>query len=101
MSRPALQRFAACWGNGDFGRLGHGPNCSPEWVPRVVAALADMNISAVEAGGAHTAVLAGALSLCNAKLIAQCKGGQNSASRCVWLAANLFSSGSDHDKSGC
>ncbi len=60
MSRPALQRFAACWGNGDFGRLGHGPKCSPEWVPRVVAALADMNISAVQAGGAHTAVLAGA-----------------------------------------
>ena len=59
MSRPALQRFAACWGNGDFGRLGHGPDCSPQWVPRVVAALADMNISAIAAGGAHTAVLAG------------------------------------------
>ena len=59
MPRPALQRFAACWGNGDFGRLGHGPKCIPEWVPRVVAALADMNVSAVEAGGAHTAVLAG------------------------------------------
>ena len=58
-SAPVLQRFAACWGNGDFGRLGHGVDCLPEQVPRLVAALADLQISQVAAGGAHTAVLAG------------------------------------------
>lgn len=58
-SGPILQRFAACWGNGDFGRLGHGAECLSEETPRLVAALADMKISQVAAGGAHTAVLAG------------------------------------------
>ena len=60
-SKRALQRFVACWGNGDFGRLGHGVECLSEEAPRLVSALADMQISHVSAGGAHTAVLAGAL----------------------------------------
>lgn len=58
-SGRVLQRFAACWGNGDFGRLGHGLECLSEETPRLVGALADMQISQVAAGGAHTAVLAG------------------------------------------
>jgi hypothetical protein len=50
-----LTRLAAAWGNGQFGRLGHGSQSS-ELFPRVIPHLA---ASSVSAGGAHTAVVTG------------------------------------------
>lgn len=52
-----LTRVLATWGNGDFGRLGHGVECVSEELPRVVAALRDHNVLQVACGGAHTAVV--------------------------------------------
>lgn len=57
MSRPASSKLLATWGNGDFGRLGHGLGCVSEQVPRVVAALRDKRVAQVACGGAHTAVV--------------------------------------------
>lgn len=58
MSR-AVQRFLACWGNGDYGRLGLGLACASQALPTVCTALADMDVSSVATGGAHTVVTAG------------------------------------------
>jgi hypothetical protein len=52
-----LTRLVAAWGNGQFGRLGHGSQSS-ELFPRVIPHLA---ASSVSAGGAHTAVITGTL----------------------------------------
>lgn len=52
----ALQRLAACWGNGQFGRLGLGSQDS-ELFPRVIPQL--LGVMSVAAGGAHTAVVTG------------------------------------------
>eukprot|EP00192_Tetraselmis_astigmatica_P004376 CAMPEP_0117652148 /NCGR_PEP_ID=MMETSP0804-20121206/2473_1 /TAXON_ID=1074897 /ORGANISM="Tetraselmis astigmatica, Strain CCMP880" /LENGTH=429 /DNA_ID=CAMNT_0005458177 /DNA_START=95 /DNA_END=1385 /DNA_ORIENTATION=- len=52
-----LRRLAATWGNADYGRLGHGKVLS-RTRPRVIAELCGIDVKAVEAGGAHTAVLA-------------------------------------------
>jgi hypothetical protein len=53
------RRVVACWGNGDFGRLGHGSGCLSEEIPRVVASLANQVITSIACGGAHTAVVSG------------------------------------------
>eukprot|EP00959_Pyramimonas_sp_CCMP1952_P137624 2880350-Pyramimonas_sp.AAC.1 len=50
--------WVATWGNGDFGRLGHEGRWS-EVYPRKVAALDDIDVKEVCAGGAHTAVVSG------------------------------------------
>lgn len=52
MVMTRLTRLVAAWGNGQFGRLGHGSQSS-ELFPRVIPHLA---ASSVSAGGAHTAV---------------------------------------------
>jgi alpha-tubulin suppressor-like RCC1 family protein len=44
------------WGFGEAGRLGHGESLD-ELVPRAVAALDDIRLCAVSAGGAHTAAV--------------------------------------------
>jgi alpha-tubulin suppressor-like RCC1 family protein len=53
------QKVLACWGNGDFGRLGHGLPCTSELIPRVVSALAGQYVVRVACGGAHTAAVTG------------------------------------------
>eukprot|EP00884_Botryococcus_braunii_P015207 jgi/Botrbrau1/236/Bobra.0022s0212.1 len=58
-TRVAARRVLASWGNGDFGRLGHGSPCTAETRPRVVNALAGQEVVQVACGGAHTAVVAG------------------------------------------
>jgi alpha-tubulin suppressor-like RCC1 family protein len=54
-----LSRLLATWGNGQHGRLGHGPGTGSELFPRVVTALAGSNVLQVACGGAHTAVVTG------------------------------------------
>lgn len=51
-----LARLVATWGNGQFGRLGHGSQSS-ELFPRIIPQL--QGVTAVSAGGAHTAVVTG------------------------------------------
>lgn len=51
-----LTRLVACWGNGQFGRLGNGTQSS-ELFPRVIPQL--LGALAVSAGGAHTAAVTG------------------------------------------
>lgn len=53
------RRVLATWGNGDFGRLGHGLPLAAEELPRVVSGLAGEEIVAVACGGAHTAAVTG------------------------------------------
>jgi len=53
-----MKRLLATFGNGQFGRLGHGSE-SNELFPRVLSALTDVKVTAVAAGGAHTAAVAG------------------------------------------
>ena len=65
MVKRAARKLLACWGNGDFGRLGHGAACLSEELPRVVSSLADCTLTAVACGSAHTAVLGGILRLSN------------------------------------
>lgn len=57
--QSVARRVLATWGNGDFGRLGHGTPFAAEAVPRVVSGLAGEEIAAVACGGAHTAVVTG------------------------------------------
>eukprot|EP00775_Hariotina_reticulata_P010632 gene10632-10790_t len=52
-----MKRLLATFGNGQFGRLGHGSE-SNELFPRVVSALTGIKVTAVAAGGAHTAAVA-------------------------------------------
>ena len=55
----AARRIVATYGNGDFGRLGHGLTCISQVIPRVISALASYDVKAVDCGGAHTAVVTG------------------------------------------
>ncbi|XP_014524438.1 ultraviolet-B receptor UVR8 isoform X2 [Vigna radiata var. radiata] len=55
-SRVAGKRFAALWGNGDYGRLGLG-NLNSQWKPVVCTALRNENLKAIACGGAHTLFL--------------------------------------------
>ena len=54
-----MRRVVASWGNGDFGRLGHGQACLSEEVPKLCAMLSEIGAQQVACGGAHTAVVAG------------------------------------------
>lgn len=58
-ANKAVGRLLACWGNGDYGRLGHGIQCFPETTPRVCSALTDLRMASVACGGAHTVAIAG------------------------------------------
>ncbi|KAL5714539.1 HECT-type E3 ubiquitin transferase [Ranunculus cassubicifolius] len=49
-------RFAALWGNGDYGRLGLG-NLDSQWSPTICRGLDDQNVKAISCGGAHTLFL--------------------------------------------
>ena len=67
MVRPgytSCQRLLACWGNGDFGRLGHGANNLGESLPRVCSYLSDLRVAHVSCGGAHTVAVSGTLHGC-------------------------------------
>ncbi|KAL3640480.1 hypothetical protein CASFOL_015448 [Castilleja foliolosa] len=52
------KRFAAVWGNGDFGRLGLG-NLESKWRPSPIlpAAFGDQGLKEIACGGAHTLFL--------------------------------------------
>lgn len=58
------KRFAAVWGNGDFGRLGLG-NLESQWRPKPIspAAFDDQSLKEIACGGAHTLFLTGELLL--------------------------------------
>ncbi|KAL9313864.1 hypothetical protein ACSQ67_019316 [Phaseolus vulgaris] len=56
-SREAAgKRFAALWGNGDYGRLGLG-NLDSQWKPVVCSAFRNQTLKAISCGGAHTLFL--------------------------------------------
>ena len=63
-SRTCCQRLLACWGNGDFGRLGHGKSSLGESIPRVCSYLSDLNIAHASCGGAHTVAVSGNMHAC-------------------------------------
>ncbi|KAL2347162.1 hypothetical protein Fmac_001162 [Flemingia macrophylla] len=50
------QRFAALWGNGDFGRLGLG-SLDSQWKPVLCPAFPNQSLKAIACGGAHTLFL--------------------------------------------
>ncbi|KAK9291600.1 hypothetical protein L1049_019549 [Liquidambar formosana] len=50
------KRFAALWGNGDYGRLGLG-SLESRWRPVVCSAFQSENLRAIACGGAHTLFL--------------------------------------------
>lgn len=54
------KRFAALWGNGDFGRLGLG-SLESQWRPAVCSAFDRHSLVAIACGGAHTLFLTGSL----------------------------------------
>jgi len=56
------KRFAALWGNGDYGRLGLG-NLNSQWKPAICTSFLNQNVQAIACGGAHTLFLTGSLSL--------------------------------------
>lgn len=58
------RRVLASWGNGDFGRLGHGSPCLSELKPRVINGLAEQEVVQVACGGAHTAIVTGTANAC-------------------------------------
>lgn len=63
LSTSSGKRFAAAWGNGDYGRLGHGGLDSqprPKRVPST--AFGDENPKSIACGGAHTLFLTGSKS---------------------------------------
>ncbi|KAI3920336.1 hypothetical protein MKX01_000675 [Papaver californicum] len=59
-SKPSItgKRFAALWGNGDFGRLGLG-TANSQWTPTVCTAFQDNDdsVCSISCGGAHTLFL--------------------------------------------
>lgn len=56
------KKFAAVWGNGDFGRLGLG-NLESQWRPKPIlpSAFGDQSLKEIACGGAHTLFLTGDL----------------------------------------
>uniref|UniRef100_A0A2P2K1N2 RCC1-like domain-containing protein n=1 Tax=Rhizophora mucronata TaxID=61149 RepID=A0A2P2K1N2_RHIMU len=58
MSGEAARRYAAVWGNGDFGRLGSG-SLDSQWKPRPLlsSAFHHQSLVSIACGGAHTLVL--------------------------------------------
>ncbi|KAB1222296.1 Ultraviolet-B receptor UVR8 [Morella rubra] len=50
------KRFAAVWGNGDYGRLGLG-SLESQWRPAICSAFRDQSLRAISCGGAHTLFL--------------------------------------------
>lgn len=50
------KRFAAVWGNGDYGRLGLG-GLDSQWTPAICSAFRDQSLRAIACGGAHTLFL--------------------------------------------
>ena len=52
------KRFAALWGNGDYGRLGLG-NLNSQWKPAICTSFYNQNVQAIACGGAHTLFLTG------------------------------------------
>ena len=61
LSNTSYQRLLACWGNGDFGRLGHGAANVGECIPKINSYLSDLSVAHVSSGGAHTVVVSGTL----------------------------------------
>lgn len=55
------RRLLYSWGNGDFGRLGLGPNFSNQTLPTLCETLLGSTVTNVECGGAHTVALTGML----------------------------------------
>ncbi|KAF5198332.1 Regulator of chromosome condensation (RCC1) family protein [Thalictrum thalictroides] len=52
------KRFAALWGNGDYGRLGLG-KVDSQWTPTICSALENQNLKVISCGGANTLFLTG------------------------------------------
>ncbi|MCD7456155.1 hypothetical protein HAX54_030770 [Datura stramonium] len=54
------KRFAALWGNGDYGRLGHG-SLESRWTPNALlsSAFDNQSLCEIACGGAHTLFLTG------------------------------------------
>ncbi|GMP26499.1 hypothetical protein CsSME_00002911 [Camellia sinensis var. sinensis] len=50
------KRFAALWGNGDYGRLGLG-SLESQWRPAFCSAFANESLTGISCGGAHTLFL--------------------------------------------
>ncbi|RVX21554.1 hypothetical protein CK203_002179 [Vitis vinifera] len=59
-SSEPRKRFAALWGNGDFGRLGLG-SLESQWRPAVCSAFDHHSLVAIACGGAHTLFLTGSV----------------------------------------
>ncbi|CAL5204404.1 unnamed protein product [Lathyrus oleraceus] len=55
-SAESGKRFAALWGNGDYGRLGLG-NLNSQWTPAICTSFHNQNLKAIACGGAHTLFL--------------------------------------------
>ncbi|XP_058756575.1 ultraviolet-B receptor UVR8-like isoform X2 [Vicia villosa] len=55
-SAESGKRFAALWGNGDYGRLGLG-DLNSQWTPAICTSFHDQNVKAIACGGAHTLFL--------------------------------------------
>lgn len=58
------KRFAALWGNGDYGRLGHG-TLESQWRPKVLfpSVFDNQNLREIACGGAHTLFLTGSINV--------------------------------------
>ncbi|WJX40937.1 HECT-type E3 ubiquitin transferase [Trifolium repens] len=50
------KRFAALWGNGDYGRLGLG-DLNSQWKPSICTSFHNQNVNSIACGGAHTLFL--------------------------------------------